>query len=218
MSAVRIQKLGSSVALRRRPRQARGQRRVEQILRQSEAVFAEVGFEQATTNLIADRAGVSIGSLYQFFESKERILEALAEHYTSITREKMEQRLGLVVRENFESSIFDLLQLLISLQEQRPYFLQCLTSSWLSPVLTRVVEDINVAMTTQVASLLERVGVNAEPDLIQLRAHICVDVIGALLPLAVEAKGRARTQVVNEITALLLGYSKPMLDPSGGRQ
>jgi AcrR family transcriptional regulator len=40
-----------------------------------------VGYEAATTNAIAARAGVSIGSLYQFFPNKEAILDALVERY-----------------------------------------------------------------------------------------------------------------------------------------
>jgi AcrR family transcriptional regulator len=59
-------------------RQARGQRRIDQLLDVAARVFAEVGFEAATTNGIAARAGVSPGSLYQFFPNKDAMAEALA--------------------------------------------------------------------------------------------------------------------------------------------
>src|SRR5688572_25334848 len=77
----------ANTALRHTPKQTRGQRKVEHILRSAEALFAEVGFENATTNAIATRAGVSIGSLYQFFASKEAILHAMTERYLSQSRE-----------------------------------------------------------------------------------------------------------------------------------
>ncbi|MBE0688646.1 MAG: TetR/AcrR family transcriptional regulator [Anaerolineae bacterium] len=64
--------------MRRTPQQERGQRRVQQILDAAENVFAEVGHEVATTNMIARRANTSIGSLYQFFPNKESIVELLA--------------------------------------------------------------------------------------------------------------------------------------------
>lgn len=65
--------------LRRRPRQERSRRRVEALLDAAAQVFAEAGFEAATTEAIAARAGTSIGSLYQFFPSKTALFVALAE-------------------------------------------------------------------------------------------------------------------------------------------
>lgn len=59
-------------------RQARGERRIAEILDAALALFAEVGYEAASTNRIAARAGISPGSLYQFFANKEAITEALS--------------------------------------------------------------------------------------------------------------------------------------------
>ena len=67
--------------MRRQPKQARSQERVKQILDVAEQLFVEVGYESATTRAIAARAGVSVGSLYQFFPDKEAILKALAIRY-----------------------------------------------------------------------------------------------------------------------------------------
>ncbi|MCL4247811.1 MAG: TetR/AcrR family transcriptional regulator [Anaerolineae bacterium] len=65
--------------MRRTPQQERGQRRVQQILAAAAGLFSEVGYEAATTNMIAHRANTSIGSLYQFFPNKEAIVETLAQ-------------------------------------------------------------------------------------------------------------------------------------------
>ncbi len=69
--------------MRRKPQQARGQRRVNTILDAASQVFSELGYEAATTNIIAIRANTSIGSLYQFFPNKEAILSAIATRYTA---------------------------------------------------------------------------------------------------------------------------------------
>jgi AcrR family transcriptional regulator len=63
--------------VRKQPQQIRSQRRVEKILAGAIEVFREVGFDAATTNEIAARAEVSIGSLYQFYPNKSAILNAL---------------------------------------------------------------------------------------------------------------------------------------------
>lgn len=65
---------------RRNPVQARSKRTVERILDAAAHVFGERGYA-ATTNQIAERAGLSIGSLYQYFPDKDAILAALYERH-----------------------------------------------------------------------------------------------------------------------------------------
>ncbi|NEQ48170.1 MAG: TetR/AcrR family transcriptional regulator [Leptolyngbya sp. SIOISBB] len=67
--------------MRRQPQQARSQERVQQILDVAEQLFVETGYDSTTTRAIATQAGVSVGSLYQFFPDKEAILKALAIQY-----------------------------------------------------------------------------------------------------------------------------------------
>src|SRR6266700_385910 len=63
-------------------RRARGLQRMASILDAAETVFAKVGYDEATTHQIAEEAGISPGSLYQFFSNKEEIAQALAARYT----------------------------------------------------------------------------------------------------------------------------------------
>lgn len=62
-------------------RRARGLQRMTSILDAAETVFAQVGYDEATTHQIADSAGISPGSLYQFFSNKEEIALSLAARY-----------------------------------------------------------------------------------------------------------------------------------------
>lgn len=63
------------------PKQERSRRRFEQLLSATEDLILEGGVENLTTNHVAERAGVPIGSLYQFFPNKEALLAALTERY-----------------------------------------------------------------------------------------------------------------------------------------
>jgi AcrR family transcriptional regulator len=66
---------------RRKPRQVRAELTRERILNAAAHVFAEHGYAAGTTNRIAERARVSIGSLYQYFPNKDAILaELLVRH------------------------------------------------------------------------------------------------------------------------------------------
>lgn len=65
-------------AYRRRPRQSRGQKRVELLLDAAATVIAEHGIEAATAEAIALQARTAKGSLYQFFPNRDAVLAALA--------------------------------------------------------------------------------------------------------------------------------------------
>ncbi len=74
-------------AARRRPRQERSRFTVAAILQAAAVVIDEVGWAHASTNRIAERAGVSIGSLYQYFPDKEAILGSLLEEHRNAVHE-----------------------------------------------------------------------------------------------------------------------------------
>ncbi len=68
---------GALASAPRAPRRARGQLRVEALLAAAATVFAAKGFDAATMTEIAAQSESSIGSLYQFFRTKEAVADAL---------------------------------------------------------------------------------------------------------------------------------------------
>jgi AcrR family transcriptional regulator len=72
---------------RRTPRQARAGSTIEAILDATFQLLETGGVEKLTTNHIAERAGVSIGTLYQYFGGKQDILAALAQRHAAAVRE-----------------------------------------------------------------------------------------------------------------------------------
>jgi AcrR family transcriptional regulator len=66
---------------RKLPKQPRSQTTVEAILQAAAQVFERFGYAAGTTNRIAERAGVSIGTIYQYFPNKDAILVALARQH-----------------------------------------------------------------------------------------------------------------------------------------
>lgn len=65
--------------MRKKPQQARSRQLVASLIEATGQCIAAHGLDNTTTPLIAERAGVSVGSLYQYFDSKEALLDALAE-------------------------------------------------------------------------------------------------------------------------------------------
>lgn len=66
---------------RKLPRQARSRALVDAILDAAARILAEQGREALNTNMVAEKAGVSIGSLYQYFPNREAIIAAVAERH-----------------------------------------------------------------------------------------------------------------------------------------
>ncbi|MDE0853818.1 MAG: TetR/AcrR family transcriptional regulator [Nevskia sp.] len=68
--------------MRKKPTQQRSQQAVEALIQATGQVIAEHGLDGLTTIKVAARAGISIGSLYQYFENKEALLAALQDRLT----------------------------------------------------------------------------------------------------------------------------------------
>lgn len=67
------------IAIKKRPKQARSQATFDAIVQACAWILVEEGYAAATTNRIADRAGVNIASLYEYFPNKESIVAELTE-------------------------------------------------------------------------------------------------------------------------------------------
>ena len=101
-SATKEQSRSSTIEVRKlrrkEPIQDRAKVTSDSILEAAELIIVGEGYEKATTNYIAERAGVSIGSLYQYFPNKDAIISALIEQEVS----KVATGIRAVLRESME--------------------------------------------------------------------------------------------------------------------
>lgn len=82
--------------MRRPPKQKRSREMVEKLLDATAATLAERGLDHTTTNHIAEKAGVSIGSLYQYFPDKDAMLEALLQRMGGAIGRRFRERAEMV--------------------------------------------------------------------------------------------------------------------------
>ena len=137
--------LSTRLRPRKTPRQERARQTVEAILQASAQVFARHGYARTTTNKIAVRAGVSVGSLYQYFPNKDAILAGLMDKH-------MEQ-VQAVVRE----ALADLANPDFSLLEGfRGLFTRLVAIHQADPDLTRALSEENLHLATADPSHKER--------------------------------------------------------------
>jgi AcrR family transcriptional regulator len=95
---------------------------VEQILIAAAQVFETHGYAAGTTNRIAERAGVSVGTLYQYFPSKEAVAVALLEAHIAETTRKLHEWVGHMVakRHGLRDALTDYVRGIMSVHEDRP--------------------------------------------------------------------------------------------------
>ncbi|MCQ4046658.1 TetR/AcrR family transcriptional regulator [Streptantibioticus rubrisoli] len=79
----------------REPRQARSAATLARVLQAAEEIVTSGGLEEMTIPGVAERAGVSVGSIYRRFEGKEQLISALAERLLERREEYVAERLRM---------------------------------------------------------------------------------------------------------------------------
>lgn len=104
----------ASETMRKSPTQARAAQTVDAIVEAATQILQSHGEERLTTNRIAERAGVSIGSLYQYFADKEAIVEAIAERERSKIVAAVVKSLSDVDPADFENAVREVVRTLVN--------------------------------------------------------------------------------------------------------
>ncbi|MDC5426709.1 TetR/AcrR family transcriptional regulator [Acinetobacter baumannii] len=94
---------------RKRPRQARSVATFEAILEAAARILETLGFAGFNTNAVAELAGVSIGSLYQYFPSKDALIVELIRR----ERAKLSNHIVEVIQQSDAADLKDKLKLII---------------------------------------------------------------------------------------------------------
>ena len=99
---------------RKIPQQARSQAMVETILLAAARVLAAQGYTRTNTNLVAETAGISVGSLYQYFPNKDALIAALHERHSqqmlAVVNQVTAQTLATTLKEAIASLVHAILQ------------------------------------------------------------------------------------------------------------
>jgi AcrR family transcriptional regulator len=88
--------------MRRKPTQHRGEERVEQILDATEELALEIGADAITTNHIARRAGINVGTIYHFFTDKFEVFRAVISRTISVLDEEIREVMSKPVASDVE--------------------------------------------------------------------------------------------------------------------
>ncbi|WP_062350354.1 TetR/AcrR family transcriptional regulator [Herbidospora yilanensis] len=191
-----------------RRRQARGERRMAEILDAAADAFAELGYEKASTNAIAARAGISPGSLYQFFPSKEAVARALADRFVTDMRAAHASAFGGADVAGMDlGELLDLVvDPLVAFNLANPGFKALFARPDMPSALAESSQPIQAAMLGQVESILDARVPGLAPADRARSARVLVRVFQAMTPLVAAAPEEERPAEIAELKRVLGGY------------
>ena len=141
---------------RRKPRQVRAELTRERILAAAAHVFAEHGYAAGTTNRIAERARISIGSLYQYFPNKAAILASLLVRHIDRGTWKQADELDLSAG-TLEATVRAVVRDAIDNHSDDPQLLRIMIEEApVSPELVETIERHGKARVAQLRDVLAR--------------------------------------------------------------
>jgi AcrR family transcriptional regulator len=199
-------------------RQERGKKRIAELLKAAGEVFAEVGYENSTTNAIAARAGVSPGTLYQFFSNKQAMAEALAQEYAARNQAAHDTASDLRVAEMPLREIIDrLVDPFLEFRRNAPGFQALFIGSVVSHELAERSQILHQQLTRRIGKLIQLRNPRLREEQVERAAETSVQIVKGMLPLAVEGTSKQREIGGRELKLVLERYLAPLDGASESR-
>lgn len=194
--------MSTKTDFRRLPRQSRGRRRVDTLLDSAAAEISDAGYEAATMSSIADRAGASIGSLYQFFPNKPAIVQALRARYCQ-EFEILWEPIGLESKNlSLERLVARMVDSTVAFMARHPAFLALLDA----PCDTRAHSEVRARFQELVAGFLRARRPRMSPEKALRLATMTLQMFKAMNFLYRDLLPRERRPYIQEFKSLLLKY------------
>jgi len=198
----------SSITPRKTPTQDRARFTITAIMEATAHILREEGHDQLNTNRVAARAGISIGSLYQYFPNKETLIAELRRQHFEEIREEMKKAYLLTENLSFEEASRLLIESSIKAHQIDPLLHQIISTQ--APVLD-LSEDDNSSYSVRkmIEQFLYAHKDSLRPDLdIPLAANISYQLVESVTHAAVidEPEMLNHPRFVDELLRMLMVY------------
>ncbi|HEX5114811.1 MAG TPA: TetR/AcrR family transcriptional regulator [Pseudonocardiaceae bacterium] len=197
--------------LRRRPVQQRSAARVERMLEACATLIDEVGYDGVTTTLIADRAGVAVGSLYQFFPDKRAVVQALTQRNLDGFMAAIGERLGAATLEHWWDAVDLVFDAYVEMYRHVPGFTQIRFGDVVDLRLMDDQRDNNTVIADRLSELLADQFALPLTEL-RLPISVAVEISDGILNLAFRRKLFTEDVVIAEAKRVVRGYLSGHLD------
>jgi AcrR family transcriptional regulator len=200
-----------AVSPRKGARQDRSKKTVGVILQATARVLVQEGYEACTTNRVAAAAGVSIGSLYQYFPNKESLVVAVMERHLEELQAAMAERLLALAGADLPTAVREMIRALLETQQLKPRLHRVLLEQVPRIGALRRLHELHGHYQPLVAAWLE-----AHADALavkepQVAAYVLIGAVeGVLTRVMLERPGWLDEGVLErQLTRLVLAYLSP---------
>ncbi|MFI1165194.1 TetR family transcriptional regulator [Streptomyces sp. NPDC020801] len=198
---------------RPRRRQARGERRIAQLLEAAASVFCTSGYTAASTNAIAREAGVSPGTLYQFFPNKEAIAIELGDRLVHEMRETYGEALAPVEPgTTLAEAVGAAVDRFIDFNCRHPVFFALMHGPDIPGRIAEEHDALHATLLSRVEVLLSSFMPQPPQADVTRTADVCLCVYKAGLELVLAHEGAERDAYVRELKDVLVRYLTPLVD------
>jgi AcrR family transcriptional regulator len=192
---------------------------VEVLVAATARVLVKRGYDRATTNHIAVAAGVSIGSLYQYFPSKDALVAALIDTHVDRHMDVFRRSLAGLDEPDLRSGVQALIEAMLQAHNLDPQLHAVLSEQVPKVGRMKRMHEIDQEAAALILEKLESHRSRLQPKNLELAAFMIVHgVEGILHALAVEPAGRFEAnEVVSQLSLLVTSYlSRPASPGEGG--
>ena len=196
---------------RKQASQERSRLTVDALLEATARILVKEGYEGASTNKIAEAAGVSIGSLYQYFPAKEALVAAVIDRHMQDMLDVVRAALVQVMDQPIEVVTRELVNVMMEAHRVNPTLHRVLFEQIPQAGRVQHIEALDQAAFAMVRAYLEAHRDEVVVADLETAAFICVKTVEVLTHTAVlnqpaRVKGDKAAALVDEVTRLLVGY------------
>jgi AcrR family transcriptional regulator len=192
--------------MRRAPIQRRSTQRVDRMLDVCARLLDEVGYEALTTKAIAEQAGISIGSVYQYFPDKRSMVRSLAVRYLDEFLQRLGERLADPPLHTWRQLVEGMLAVYAEMLDGTPGFRAIRIGPAHDPFIIQPDRDnATVIAAGARARFRSRIEVPDEPHVD--RILVCALTMGdALVQLAYRSDPAGDPAILAELVSVVTGY------------
>jgi AcrR family transcriptional regulator len=196
---------------RKHPSQNRSRATVDALIEATARILVREGFDRASTNRIAEVAGVSIGSLYQYYPGKEALVAAVINRHNQEIMQVVRGALEEVASQPIEKAVRRLVAVAIEAHRIDPRLHRVLAEQIPRTGRLANVEAFNRETYALFRAYLESHGDELRAVDLGVAAFVCVTSIEALAHTAVLHRSKTLSDemagtLIDEATRLVVGY------------
>ncbi|WGT62436.1 TetR/AcrR family transcriptional regulator [Variovorax paradoxus] len=191
--------------------QERSRATVDTLVEATARILVKDGFDKASTNRIAEVAGVSIGSLYQYFPSKEALVAAVIERHQQQLMQKVRRELAEVSNEPLEEAVHRFVSVAVEAHRIDPQLHRVLAEQIPRVGKLEKIHSFSRENFSLFSAYLEGTRDQLGVDDLELASFVCVTAIEALTHNAVLHHSKELTvdrmqALIDEGARLVTGY------------